>query len=222
MSACTMERQTKFFILIALFAASVIASNLMGNKIAVFGFFDAAVGLMVFPISFLIKDIIQEVEGKKTAQQVVWGTLVALAFVLIVTWISTQLPSAERDFFPQEYNKIFGLSIRVMLASLTAFLISELLDIEIFKQILDWTRKKMLWLRATGSTLVSQFVDSAVFMFLAFYGISPKHDVWYLLALTVPYWILKCIIAIFGTPLVYAGVRWLGPVPHDSEKNRKK
>ena len=204
-----MDEETKFWIIVALFVSSVIASNLMGNKIATFGFFDAAVGILIFPLSYLALDIIQEVKGKSVARKVLFGSLVALGFVLIVTFISTQLPSAKRDFYPEEYNKIFGISVRVMVASLAAFILSELVDIEIFARIKSMTKQKFLWLRATGSTIVSQFIDSTVFMFLAFYGISPKHDVTYLLALTIPYWILKCIIAIFGTPIVYAGVKWL-------------
>src|SRR3989344_9695968 len=148
-----MERQTKFFVLVALFVASIIAANLMGNKIAVFGFFEAAVGIMVFPLSFLALDVIQEVEGKQTARKIVLATMAVLVYILMVTWIATQLPSASRDFFPKEYNQIFGISVRVMVASLTAFLIAELLDIEIFKKIKEWSQKKMLWLRATGSTI---------------------------------------------------------------------
>lgn len=217
-----MQRQTKFFVLVATFVASVIAANLMGNKIAVFGFFDAAVGILVFPLSYLVMDVIQEVEGKETARKIVWATLAVLAYILVITYISTQLPSAERDFFPQEYNKVFGISVRVMLASLTAFLIAELMDIEIFRRLREWTKKKMLWFRATGSTIVSQFVDSAVFMYLAFYGITPKHDAIYIFVLIIPYWILKCIIAVFGTPLVYAGVRWLGPNPTTLTTNKPK
>ncbi len=68
----------------------------------------------------------------------------------------------------------------------------------------------MLFLRATGSTLLSQFVDTMIFMFIAFYGISPKHDIMYLIQISIPYWLLKCAIAILGTPLIYAGVKWLG------------
>ena len=204
-----MDSETKFWIIVALFVSSVIASNLMGNKIASFGFFEAGVGIMIFPLSYLAMDIIQEVKGKEVARKLLFGTLIALTFVMIVTYISTALPSAKRDFFPEEYNKIFGVSIRVMLASLIAFIVADLSDIEIFAKIKERTKEKMLWLRATGSTIVSQFIDSVVFMFLAFYGISPKHDAMYLLAITIPYWILKCIIAICGTPLVYAGAKWL-------------
>jgi hypothetical protein len=208
-----MQRETKFYLLVAIFVASVIAANLMGNKIAVFGFFDAAVGILVFPLSFLVLDVIQEVEGREAARRIVLATMLVLAYVLLVTFIATQLPSAARDFYPTEYGRIFGISVRVMVASIVAFLLAELLDIEVFRTLREWTHRRMLWLRATGSTVVSQFIDTTVFMFLAFYGVSPKHDALYLMALVIPYWLLKCTVAVFGTPLVYLGVRWLGKPP---------
>ncbi|MDD1651894.1 MAG: queuosine precursor transporter [Methanomicrobiales archaeon] len=206
-----MQRETRFFLLVALFVASVIAANLMGNKIADFGFFDAAVGILVFPLSYLALDVIQEVEGRETARRIVLATMAVLAYVLLVTFIATQLPSATRDFYPEEYNLIFGISVRVMVASLTAFLVAELLDIEVFRTLKEWTHRRMLWLRATGSTIVSQFIDTTVFMFLAFYGVTPKFTAAYIFTLVIPYWLLKCTVAIFGTPFVYLGVRWLGP-----------
>jgi queuosine precursor transporter len=206
-----MQRETRFFLLVALFVASVIAANLMGNKIAVFGFFDAAVGIMVFPLSYLALDVIQEVEGRETARRIVLATMAVLAYVLLITFIATQLPSAARDFYPEEYNRIFGISVRVMVASLTAFLLAEFLDIEVFRALKEWTHRRMLWLRATGSTIVSQFIDTTVFMFLAFYGVTPKFTAMYIFTLVIPYWLLKCAVAILGTPFVYLGVRWLGP-----------
>ena len=208
-----MQRETKYHVLVALFVASVIAANLMGNKIAVFGFFDAAVGIMVFPLSYLALDVIQEVEGRETARRIVLATMAVLAYVLVVTYVATQLPSAARDFYPEQYNLIFGISVRVMVASITAFLIAEMMDIEVFRTLKEWTHRRMLWLRATGSTIVSQFIDTTVFMFLAFYGVTPKFDALYIFALVIPYWLLKCAVAIFGTPFVYLGVRWLGKPP---------
>lgn len=204
-----MDNDSKFWILVGLFVSSIIASNLMGNKIADFGIFETGVGILIFPFSYLALDIIQEVKGKEVARKVLFGSLVALVLVMIVTYIAVSIPSSERDFYPAEYNKVFGVSLRVMVASLIAFVLSELSDIEIFSRIKKWTQDKMLYLRATGSTLVSQFVDTMVFMFIAFYGISPKHDVMYLIQISIPYWLLKCAIAVLGTPLIYAGVKWL-------------
>jgi len=169
------------------------------------------VGILVFPLSYLALDVIQEVEGRETARRIVLATMAVLAYVLLVTFIATQLPSATRDFYPEEYNLIFGISVRVMVASLTAFLVAELLDIEVFRTLKEWTHRRMLWLRATGSTIVSQFIDTTVFMFLAFYGVTPKFTAAYIFTLVIPYWLLKCTVAIFGTPFVYLGVRWLGP-----------
>ena len=105
-----MDRESKYWILIAVFVSSVIAANLMGNKIADFGLFQTGVGIMIFPFSYIILDIIQEVEGKATARKILLATLAALVLVTIITFIGTQLPSASRDFFKNgEYNKVFGV-----------------------------------------------------------------------------------------------------------------
>ncbi len=204
-----MNRESKLLVLYALFTASVIAANLMGAKIADFALFSSSVGILVFPLGILVLDIIQEVEGKEKAKQVVFGTLVALVFVLAMTAIAVWLPSAPRDFFPLEYGKIFGISLRIMVASVIAFLIAELLDIWVFRIIKNFTQGKMLWLRANLSTFASELVDTVVFMTIAFYGITPKHDAVFLIGLIIPWWLLKCAYAFLGTPLVYAGAAWL-------------
>ncbi|MDO8624451.1 MAG: queuosine precursor transporter [Candidatus Diapherotrites archaeon] len=204
-----MNKGQKLAVLSAVFTAGVIAANLMGAKIADFNLFYASVGLLVFPPAMLALDIVQEVEGKEKARQIVFGTLCAMGFVLLMTAIAVWLPSAPRDFYPAEYGKIFGVSLRIMIASILAFLIAELADIHVFRILKEKTGNKMLWLRANVSTLVSEFIDTAIFMTVAFYGITPKHDAVFLIGLIIPWWLLKCGYALLGTPLVYAGAAWL-------------
>jgi uncharacterized integral membrane protein (TIGR00697 family) len=204
-----MKKAQKLAVLSAVFTAGVVASNLMGAKIADFNLFYASVGLLVFPPSMLALDIIQEAEGKETARHVVLGTLSAMVLVLVMTAIAVWLPSAPRDFYPAEYAKIFGVSLRIMIASILAFLIAEMTDLHVFRALKEKTGGKMLWLRANLSTLVSEFVDTTIFMTVAFYGITPRHDVVFLIGLIVPWWLLKCGYAFLGTPLVYWGSNWL-------------
>ncbi|MBS3061020.1 MAG: queuosine precursor transporter [Candidatus Diapherotrites archaeon] len=204
-----MNKETKLSILSALFVAGVVASNLMGGKIADFSLFYASVGLLVFPVSMLALDIVQEVEGKEKAKRIVFGTLVAMVFILVMTAIAVALPSAPRDFFPVEYGKIFGVSLRIMVASILAFLTAELVDIHVFRIVKELTKGKMLWLRTNVSTLISEFIDTTIFMMVAFYGVSPKHDVLFVIGLIIPWWLLKVGYAVVGTPLVYAGSAWL-------------
>ncbi len=202
----TIKRKTD--ILIGLFVAALIAANLMGAKIA-HVWIDFSVGIFAYPITFLVTDVIEEVHGKKKAQNLIWVGFISLLFVLGITALALHLPSAARDFFPDAYSKIFGISIRIMIASLIAFLISQTHDVWAFNFWKQKTKGKFLWLRNNLSTIVSQFIDTVIFMFIAFYGITPKHNVAYMFVLIIPYWLLKVAFAIFDTPLIYAGVWWL-------------
>ncbi len=208
-SRVTMNRETKLATLTALFVAGVVASNLMGGKIADFSLFYASVGLLVFPASMLTLDILQEVEGKEKTRKIVFGTAIAMFFIFAMTLIAVWLPSAPRDFYPTEYGKIFGVSLRIIIGSIIAFVTAELVDIYVFKFVKEFTNGKMLWLRTNVSTLVSEFIDTAIFMTVAFYGITPKHDALFVIGLILPWWLIKCGYAFVGTPLVYAGAAWL-------------
>lgn len=200
--------KTKTDILIGLFVAALIAANLIGAKIA-HVFIDFSVGIFAYPITFLVTDVIEEVHGKKKAQNLIWVGFISLLFVLGITYLALNLPSAARDFFPDAYSKIFGISIRIMIASLVAFLISQTHDVWAFNFWKQKTKGKFLWLRNNLSTIVSQFIDTVIFMFIAFYHVTPKHTAAYMFVLIIPYWLLKVLFAVFDTPLIYAGVWWL-------------
>ncbi len=204
--ALTIKQKTD--ILIGLFVAALIAANLIGTKIA-HVLIDFSVGIFAYPVTFLITDIIEEVHGKKKAQNIVLTGFISLLFVLGITFLALKLPSAARDFFPDAYSKVFGISLRIMLASAIAFLLSQTHDVWAFNFWKQKTKGKFLWLRNNASTIVSQFIDTVIFMFIAFYGITPKHNVAYMFVLIIPYWLLKVLFALFDTPFCYLGVRWL-------------
>ena len=204
----SVEKKTNF--LLGLFVACLVAANLVGLKIASFGIFEASVAILVFPILFLVTDIVEEVHGRERAQRFVFIGLATLVFILIITAIAVVLPAASRSFVSQEeYSKIFGTTLRIFFASIVGFFLSQTHDVWAFS---FWKRKtggKFLWLRNNASTIVSQFIDTTVFMFLAFYAISPKFTVEYIFALIIPYWLIKVLFALFDTPFCYLGVRWL-------------
>ena len=203
-----LDINAKTNILLGLFVAALIAANFMGTKIA-HVFVDFSVGIFAYPITFLVTDIIEEVHGKKKARNLILIGFISLLFVLLITALAVMLPSATRDFFPDAYNKIFGISLRIMIASMVAFLISQIHDVWAFNFWKQKTKGKYLWLRNNLSTIVSQFIDTVIFMFIAFYAITPKHDAAYIFVLIIPYWLLKIAVAIFDTPFIYAGVWWL-------------
>ena len=206
--AFSLEKKTSF--LLGLFVACLVTANLIGLKIASFGLFEASVGILVFPILFLITDIIEEVHGKEKAKEFVYIGLATLVMVLLITAIAVLLPAAARSFVSQEeYGKIFGTTLRIFVASIIGFFFSQMHDVWAFSFWKRVTNGKFLWLRNNASTVVSQFLDTTLFMFIAFYAISPKFTVEYIFALIIPYWLLKVLFALFDTPFCYLGVKWL-------------
>ena len=204
----SLEQKTNF--LLGLFIACLVAANMLGLKIASFGFFEASVGILVFPILFLITDIVEEVHGTAKARQFVYIGLAALVFILLITAIAVILPTAERSFVSHEaYSAIFGTTLRIFAASIIGFFIGQMHDVWAFNFWKQKTGGKHLWLRNNASTMVSQFIDTTIFMFIAFYGISPKFTAEYVFALIIPYWLLKVGFALFDTPFCYLGVKWL-------------
>jgi len=209
-----LSKEMKTNLLIGLFIASLIASNLIGGKVSEISLLSIpiifSVGIVPFALTFPITDIIADVHGKKKAQEVVYIALASLVFVLFVTVIAVQLPFAERSWVTAEqYSPVFEQGLRMIIASIIAFFFSQMHDVISFDFWKNKTNGKMLWLRNNASTIVSQAIDSTLFMFIAFYGVSPKYDVAFIITLIIPYYVLKVLLAILDTPLVYAGVKWL-------------
>lgn len=202
------EKKTNF--LLGLFVACLVTANLISLKIASFGFFEASVGILVFPVLFLVTDVVAEVHGQEKAKEFVYIGLFALVFILVVTAVAVLLPTAERSFISAEdYANIFGTTLRIFAASIVGFFFSQMHDVWAFHFWKEKTGGKHLWLRNNASTIVSQFIDTTIFMFLAFYALSPKFTVEYTFALIIPYWVVKVLFAFFDTPFCYLGVKWL-------------
>ena len=207
----------KLDFLIALYIACICISELMGAKtfpLMQIGSYplNASVSLFFLSFVFTINDVITEVYGKDRTRSIIRSGLVVVGIILIFSVLATSLPPSTR-FQPTEnaYDAIFGLSARIAAASLIAFTLAEFLDVFIFTKIRQSLGKKKLWLRNNLSNFISQFVDTTIFMTLAFYALErPLPDnVSFLVSLILPYWLLKCVMSIIETPLVYLGVKWL-------------
>ncbi len=210
------EDLKSYAILSCLFAGTIVAANLMGTKVIPFftiGSFQLAgsVGIFLYPLSFLITDIVAEIYGPKATRVLVTGTLIVLVIVLGVTALATVLPPAERFAAQNEaYVGLFRGSLRIILASIVAFTLSQYHDVWAFN---FWKRKtdgRFLWLRNNASTIVSQLIDTVLFMLIAFWGVSDRFTLAFVLGSMVPpYYLLKVLAAALDTPLVYLGVRLL-------------
>lgn len=205
-----------YIILATLFTGSIVAANLMGTKVIPFftiaGFqFTGSVGIFLFPLTFLITDIVAEIYGPKATRAIVTGTLVVLAVVLAVTALATVLPPAERFAAQNDsYVAIFRSSLRLMIASMIAFTLSQYHDVWAFDFWRRATQGRFLWLRNNASTLVSQLIDTVVFMLVAFWGTNERFTLAFVLGSMVPpYYLLKVLAAFVYTPLVYLGVKLL-------------
>ena len=179
-----------------------------------------SVGLFALPILFLITDIVAEVKGSKEANDIFKIGLICLAVLLAYSVLVVNLPPAQRFLKNEEYVSVFGQSIRFILASFTAFAVSQSLDIVLFERIKSITAKKFLWFRNNLSTFISQFIDTSVFYLIAFtklpfdipfLGISANQglDFDFMVKIFIPYYIFKVLFALLDTPLVYLGVWWL-------------
>jgi queuosine precursor transporter len=207
----------KLDFLISLYIFCICAAELMGAKtfpLATIGSFklNASVAIFVLPIVFSINDVIIEVYGKERARSVVRSGLIMVALIFLFSLLVVSLPpSARFEANENAYDTIFGLSARIAFASLTAFTVAEFMDIFIFSKLREKLGKTKLWLRTNASNFISQFLDTTIFMFLAFYALNRPFDenFTFLASLIIPYWLLKCFMSVIETPFVYLGVKWL-------------
>lgn len=207
----------KFDLLVSLYIFFIIVSELMGiktfpllhiGKITL----NASVAIFLIPFVFTINDTIIEVYGAARAKSVYRSGLLTIILLLLFSAFAIALPPSER-FKKTEgaYDLIFSQSIRIATASLTAFALSDFMDIVIFDQITKRIGKRALWFRNNLSNFVSELFDTIIFMTLAFYAFDKPfmNNVYFLTSLITPYWLLKCFMSVVETPFVYIGVKWL-------------
>lgn len=181
--------------------------------------FNLTAGVILWPVVFITTDIINEYFGKKGVRHISYLTVGCIAFAFLAITIITALPPAQfwlevnsnapsGNSFDINYafNKVYRQGAGIIVGSLIAFLIGQLLDVIVFQKLKRITGEKKIWLRATGSTLVSQFVDSFVVLFIAFYFLAPDGSRWSVEQVTsvgIINYIYKFAIAILLTPLIY-------------------
>ncbi len=201
--------EQKLSSLSAIFIASLVAANLLGTKITTIFGVSVSVAIFAYPITFLITDAIEEVFGKKPVTRLLYGAMAALIVVMAITALAVILPPSERYEHNSQFVTIFSNSLRMIMASIIAFSLSQTHDIWAFNFWKKQTNKKFLWLRNNLSTIISQFIDTTVFMFIAFYHMTPKFDASFIFSLIIPYWLFKIAFALLDTPIVYGLVWWL-------------
>ena len=196
-----MKHSIKSQILLGIFVALMVGMNLLGSKITtVFGV-SVSVAIFMVPITFLITDIIAEVYGRKAANQFVTTGIIALVMIFGFTALSVALPPNARYPFNEQYKTIFGSSLRIIIASIVAFAISQYHDVWAFHFWKEKTKGRFLWLRNNLSTFVSQAIDTIIFLTLAFYQSAPQFDMAFILRLFWPFYMFKLIFAVLSNQI---------------------
>ncbi|MDR2588401.1 MAG: queuosine precursor transporter [Spirochaetales bacterium] len=204
-----LEQSQKKDFLLGLYIACMLLANLLGTKITSLFGVRVSVGIFFVPVLFLTTDVIGEVYGKREAGRFVALSLFLLVFTLGMTALAIALPANAGWGSQEEYARVFGSSLRMMGASILAYIVSQFHDVWAFDFWKRRTGGRLLWLRNNASTIVSQFIDTTIFMFAAFYGAAPRFTVSFIFELIIPYWLCKVVLALLDTPLCYFLVKWL-------------
>jgi len=199
-----------YFLFSGLFIALLVSCNLIFQKFFVWNplglfKFEISVGLIPYPLTFLVTDIISEIYGKKRANQVVKVGLIASLVVMAVVMISSLVPATVwSPVSDEEFNKVFGLTGVAVAASMLAYLFAQFIDIHVFHYLKQLTNGKHLWIRNNFSTITSQFVDTvAVLLLLCLFG-AIKWELFGTLLLSG--FLFKVVVAALDTPFFYLAV----------------
>lgn len=231
MQATLEQKKNRLFIILSgIFITNALLAEMIGTKIFsleqtlgmnpanlnILGFtmdFNLTAGVVIWPVVFITTDLINEYFGKPGVKRISYLTAGLIAYAFIVIFLTMLLSPADFWHYAKgpdgstvdmeiAYNKIFGQGQRIIIGSLVAFIIGQLTDVFVFQKLKRVTGNKYLWLRSTGSTLVSQFIDSFVVLFIAFSGVFATSQI---VAIGITNYIYKFIAAVALTPLIYVG-----------------
>ena len=238
------DKPTRLFIILAgVFISTALIAEFIGVKIfsleATLGIkpatihlfggtysFNLTCGVLLWPVVFVMTDIINEYYGVKGVRFLSWLTIALIGFGFLIVfgalqtspnaWWVTSKQDIGIENMETAFHGIYGQGMGIILASMTAFLVAQLLDVFVFHKIKKWTGEKKIWLRATGSTIVSQLIDSFVVLIIAFYlypkMVKGQGDPWpfdQLIAICIVNYIYKFIVALLLTPVIYAVHGWI-------------
>lgn len=223
------DRPTKLFLgFMAFFCCNALIAEAIGTKLfslekilgvppanfTLFGqsglSFVLTCGVLLWPLEFVITDIVNEYYGPKAVRRISITAVILISYAFLMYYLAIGIPPADvwiagssKQGVPNiqdSFSAVFGQNMRIIVGSIVAFLVSQIVDVTVFHQIKKRTGHKHLWLRATGSTLVSQLVDSYIVLFIAF---SSLYSWQWILAVGMMNYIYKFVVAIILTPLIY-------------------
>lgn len=192
-----------FTIFAGVFITSAIVAELISAKTVPTPISPIIAGIIPWPIVFLLTDVMNEYFGKTAVKRLSYITAGLIGFCFLLVFVAVELPTDSNSYLSDaEFRKAFGGSLPIMIGSITAFLVSQLLDVRLFRLFNYLTGGRMIWLRSTGSTVISQLVDGFIVLFIGFW-LPGVYSFDQILVFWFTGYSIKLIIAILLTPLVY-------------------
>jgi uncharacterized integral membrane protein (TIGR00697 family) len=201
-----MAMSWRFITCAALFITCLLAANIIAAKLITVGGLTLTAGIVIFPLSYVLGDVLTEVWGYAVSRRVIWLGFACNALMVVAIWAGGELPAAPFWKGQAAYQEILGLAPRILLASFVAYLVGEFANAFVLAKLKIVTEGRWLWTRTIGSTVVGQGLDSIVFVTLAFAGTVPAAA---LAGIVGAQWAVKVAYEAAATPLTYAAVAWL-------------
>jgi uncharacterized integral membrane protein (TIGR00697 family) len=200
------KKDLVYVILAGIFITNAVVAELIGSKLIHVGPYVMSVGILPWPIVFITTDLINEYFGEKGVKKLSLITACLIAYCFVLLCFALKIPAVVGDGLvsDEQFNGVFGQSMWIIVGSITAFMVSQLIDVTIFHFFKNKTGNKMIWLRSTGSTVISQLFDSFIVLGIAFW-MTGKIDTPTYIASAFTGYFVKLIIAICLTPLIYLG-----------------
>jgi uncharacterized integral membrane protein (TIGR00697 family) len=200
------KKDIVYVILAGIFITNAVVAELIGGKLIYVGSAVMSIGILPWPIVFVTTDLINEYFGEKGVKKLSIITAALISYCFILLYFAIRIPAAEgiSTVSDNQFLAVFGQSQWIIVGSIIAFLVSQLIDVTIFHFLKSKTGNKMIWLRSTGSTVISQLFDSFIVLGIAFWATGIMTTKMYIISAFTGYFV-KLIIAIVMTPAIYLG-----------------
>ena len=206
----------RFLIVAALFITSLITANIIAVKLITLGVGPVTLGalelpaplpaaIVIFPLSYILGDILTEVYGYRQARRVIWLGFLCNLVAVGAFWIAGQIPAMDSEV-QVAYDRILGYAPRILAASFAAYLVGEFANSFVLAKMKIRTRGRFLWSRTIGSTVIGQGLDASIFIAIAFAGTLPAAV---LAGSILTHWVLKTLYEVVATPFTYLVVNFL-------------
>ena len=204
------KKELVFIILAGIFITNAVTAELIGGKLIQIGPFVMSIGILPWPVVFLTTDLINDYFGKEGVKKLSYITAALIAYSFILLFLAMTIPAATgiSPVDDEQFKAVFGQSMWIIVGSIIAFLFSQLIDVYVFSYFKKKTGNKKIWLRATGSTVVSQLFDSFIVLGIAFW-LPGKINTETFVSSALTDYTFKLGTAILLTPIIYLGHYWI-------------